>query len=414
MIGKDEAGEKIKDLVTQNGSSSSQLITSPKRPSIIKTRYVGQNQQLLRVDDEPDGCIDKEWQEKVFDKVVKELPKNDVMILSDYGKGFLPHELIRKLIALAHKNKVPVIVDPKSKDFSLYKNATLVTPNRKELQAASNGASVKTDKDIEITAKQVLKYSGIQNLMVTRSEDGISVIPAKGKAVHYPTKVAEVYDVSGAGDTVVAVAAASIAAGGTYAQAAFLANKAGSIVVSKIGTATVSSEELSLGLDEERSGATHVDAAAVKIKQWQDAGLKVGFTNGCFDILHHGHVSYLAEAAKLCDKLVLGLNHDKSVKILKGSTRPINDEAARASVMSALSSIDMVVYFGATKKGEDNTPTNILSVLKPDILFKGGDYKITDLPEAKVVLANGGEVNIMPLYKGYSTTNIIEKSKKNA
>lgn len=421
-LGQDSAGREIMDCVEDMSSSIDGLFIEEGRPTILKTRYLSQNQQLLRVDREHATPVSKNTQDNILNHVSKVIGKAQVLILSDYGKGTLTPSLIKNLIALAKKNKIPVIVDPKGNDFSIYKGATIVTPNKKELVLATNGAPVQTDKDIEQTSAVLMKQTGIENIIVTRSEDGISVIPKKGKITHFKTKAQEVYDVSGAGDTVVSALAAVISSGGSLEQAAQIANIAAGLVVAKVGTAVIRASEILSVLDKDNNVfvqnriATITDRESAKelIRKWQAQGLKVGFTNGCFDILHYGHVNYLNQAREKCDRLVLGLNHDKSVKILKGEDRPINDEMARATVIGALASVDMVVFFGAEEEGQDNTPSELVGILKPDILMKGGDYTVDQLPEGQVVLSYGGKVEIMPLYEGYSTTNIINKSKDQA
>lgn len=419
VIGDDTAGQKIAHQVGDLGSSPQGLVTDDDRPTVRKTRYLAQNQQLLRVDQERVVDISIKTQNEIYDYAASMIGSMDAVVLSDYGKGVLTADLVKRLIQLAKKNKKPVIVDPKVKDFSLYKGATVVTPNKKELSEATNGMAVDTDQDIEATAQWLMKQSGIDCVIATRSEDGISVISKKEKPIHIPTQALEVYDVSGAGDTVVAVIAAGLAVGASYHDIAALANIAGGLVVAKVGTASIDKEEMIQALDEQEDHAGEyiaplMDASKARdqIQKWQAKGLKVGFTNGCFDIVHYGHVHYLNNARERCDKLVVGLNHDQSVRILKGETRPINDEVARATVIGGLGIVDMVVLFGAIEEGADNTPSEILGVLQPDVLMKGGDYTVDQLPEAKVVLGYGGQVDIMPLYEGYSTTNIIEKSKK--
>jgi len=422
VIGQDSAGREIADRVEDLGSKSNGLIIDDLRPTILKTRYLSQNQQLLRVDREQANAIDPKIEEKIFDYASKNVGKAQLLVLSDYGKGTLTPNLIKKLIGLAKKNKVSVVVDPKGKDFSIYKGANVITPNRNELSNATDGMAVKTDQEIESAAQALLKQSGVENIIATRSEDGISVIPKKGEISHIRTKAREVYDVSGAGDTVVAALAAALSTGASLADAAQLANIAGGLAVAKVGTAIIRDSELIDAIDHSETAisqsriATIADweSAKEEIRKWQAQGLKVGFTNGCFDIVHYGHVNYLNQARDNCDRLVLALNHDKSVKILKGSDRPINDQMARATVIGALASIDLVVFFGADEEGDDNTPCEIVGYLKPDILMKGGDYTVDQLPEGQVALSYGGEVNIMPLYEGYSTTNIIKKSKDQA
>lgn len=421
-IGQDSAGREIMDCIEDMGGSVDGLFIDDSRPTILKTRYLSQNQQLLRVDREQASPVSKNMQEQVFNYASKVIGKAQVLILSDYGKGILTPALLKNLIALAKKHKIPVIVDPKGNDFSIYKGATIVTPNKKELALATNGAPVQSDKDIEQTSAALMKQTGIENIIATRSEDGISVIPKKGKVTHFQTKAQEVYDVSGAGDTVVAALAAVISVGGTLEQAAQIANIAAGLVVAKVGTAVIRASEILAVLDKDSDAllqnriATIADRDSAKelIRKWQAQGLKVGFTNGCFDILHYGHVNYLNQAREKCDRLVLGLNHDNSVKILKGKDRPINDQMARATVIGALASVDLVVFFGAEEEGQDNTPSELVGILKPDILMKGGDYTVDQLPEGQVVLSYGGKVEIMPLYEGYSTTNIIKKGKNQA
>jgi len=422
IIGADIAGQEVMQHVSDCGASVGGMIEDSARPTILKTRYISQNQQLLRVDREEIFALDDAIEKQIISNAEKLMANANILILSDYGKGVLTPTVIKALIKLANKNKIPVVVDPKGNDFSIYKGASIITPNRNELRDATNGlnisGAVKTDADIESTAQALIKQSGVETVIVTRSEDGISVVNKKDKPVHIPTKVREVYDVSGAGDTVVATVAAMMASGANPVEAAEIANIAGGLAVAKLGTAIISQTEIQAAL-EKGEDTTSQDiaplmdwnAAKDQIEKWQAQGLKVGFTNGCFDIVHYGHVNYLARAKKKCDRLIMGLNHDQSVRILKGPERPINDEVARASVIGALASIDMVVLFGANQESEDNTPCGVLDAIRPDVIMKGGDYTIDQLPEAQVVLAYGGEVEIMPLYDGYSTTNIINKSK---
>jgi D-beta-D-heptose 7-phosphate kinase/D-beta-D-heptose 1-phosphate adenosyltransferase len=420
VVGLDSAGRKVNDKIEDAGGNVSGIIVDDERPTILKTRYLSQGQQLLRVDHEKTDMLAQHQQEEILKRATDMIGKVQVLILSDYGKGVLAPYLIKDLIKLAKKHKVPVIVDPKQKDFSVYKGATIITPNKKELSEAAGHVPVKTDDDVEVAASHVIRTAGIETVIATRSGDGISVVSKRAEMLHLKTRAQEVYDVSGAGDTVVAVIAAALAGGGSEHDAAHLANIAGGLVVAKVGTAVIRSDEILAALAKKDGTQDRIapvmewDAAKEQVQKWQKQGLKVGFTNGCFDIVHYGHVNYLDRARDKCDRLVMGLNHDKSVKILKGPERPINDEKARASVIGAMSSVDLVVYFGAEKEGEDNTPVEVVSYLKPDIFMKGGDYTIDQLPEGKAVLSYGGEVEIMPLYEGYSTTNIIEKSKTEA
>ncbi len=410
LTGKDESGETLNALLKKQGVETSGLVTDKDRQTIQKTRFVATGQQILRLDEEKTGDAGPAIEKDIIKQIEKAAKKADLIILSDYAKGVLT----KNVIAAAMQTGKTVLVDPKSKDLSKYKGAFAITPNRKELAEAS-GMTCKTDEEIANAAQKIMGGQDFSALFVTRSEDGLSIFENGKAPVHLPAEARSVYDVSGAGDTVLATLAAAIGAGATLPEAGALANAAAGIAVSRQGVSAVSAVDLRAvilsGMPAGSTIAPRLDdkQAAQMIQNWQEAGLKVGFTNGCFDILHHGHVSYLDRARARCDRLVLGLNHDASVKILKGPTRPVNNQDARASVIGALGSIDLVVFFGAQEDGQDNTPCEILNVLRPDIIFKGGDYTEDQLPEAKVVRAYGGEVDIMPLYEGYSTTGTIQK-----
>ena len=422
VIGQDEAGNDVSRMVQALGVETDGLIRDEARPTIQKTRYIANGQQMMRLDQEDVTPVNDEVGRALLKQAEQGIKSCDIMVLSDYGKGVLGNGFITALIKLAKKHKVAVIVDPKGNDFTRYQGADFITPNRAELSTATGGMTVTTDQEVEQAAKYLVKNCKIENVVATRSEDGMSFIPRTGKPVHLKTTAQEVYDVSGAGDTVVAVLAAALAAGSQPVEAMHLANVAGGLVVAKVGTATISAKELAEELTHGKRGTSATltmiapvmknwEAAKAQVETWQAQGKKVGFTNGCFDIVHYGHVNYLAQARGRCDCLILALNHDQSVRLLKGPTRPVNDQMARATVMAALSSVDMVVFFGAEKEGDDNTPCEIVGYLQPDILMKGGDYTVDQLPEGQVVLSYGGTVDIMPLYDGYSTTNIIQKSK---
>ena len=414
LIGNDAHGQTVRDLL---GSAAAGLIATDSRPTAIKTRYVAGHQQLLRVDEEISGDLDADLTAEIIKRAESLIPSADAVILSDYGKGVLSAAVIKAAIQAAQNAGIPVLVDPKKKDYSLYKGADIVTPNKKELSEATDGMAVNSDDEIIAASKALLSASGIKNVVATRSEKGMSLTLQDGDTVHYGATAQEVFDVSGAGDTVIATLAGALAAGADLEAAVALANEAGGVAVSYAGTTAVKAAALKdvLNKGAQTSFTANVrnwDDAAAQIKDWQSQGLKVGFTNGCFDIVHFGHVNYLAQARARCDKLVLGLNHDASVRILKGPERPLHDQDSRAAVIGALASIDMVVFFGAEQDGEDNTPSAALDAIRPDVIFKGGDYTIDQLPEAQVVLAYGGEVDIMPLYEGHSTTNTINKMKQ--
>lgn len=412
VVGDDDAGKELLSL-------SEDLIVSSDRPTTVKTRFVSAGGQLLRADAESREDINDHTMEKLLAKAEALMPETNVVILSDYNKGVLTAALIQGVIEKARQYNVPVLVDPKKQDYSLYKGAAVITPNRKELAEVTG---MKTSGDEEVTAAaNKLMQTGFDSIVVTRSEDGMSVFVKGQEPVHLGNEADQVTDVSGAGDTAIAGLAAGLATGLDLVAAAQLANKAGGLVVAKSGTASIDHEELKGALDgikiEAKKDTVREalicdwDDAAAEIKKWQAQGLQVGFTNGCFDILHYGHVNYLNRARDKCDRLIVALNHDASVKILKGPDRPLHDQDSRAVVLGALGAVDMVVLFGAEEEGQDNTPCALIEKIRPDIYFKGGDYTIDQLPEAKVMASFGGRTEIMSLYEGHSTTSTIAKMK---
>jgi D-beta-D-heptose 7-phosphate kinase/D-beta-D-heptose 1-phosphate adenosyltransferase len=322
-----------------------------------------------------------------------------------------------------------VLVDPKGSDYAVYRGATVVTPNRKELAEATNGMDTSTDAAIVAACECLMKQAGIEHVVATRSQDGMSVVSKNEKPLHLRTEALEVFDVSGAGDTVIAAIAAALAAGAPLHAAAAIANSAGGIVVAKVGTAAIRRGELhevlvhrdlALQTGEQAQPAildrarearvVRMDEAQDIVRRWQARGLKVGLTNGCFDIVHPGHVGYLNRARDKCDRLVVGLNSDASVRRLKGPARPVNDEVSRGMVMAALGSVDLVVLFGDDPADEDKA-SRLVQHLRPDIYFKGADYREEDIPEAKIARAYGGDVCLVPLHEGHSTTATIERMK---
>jgi len=435
LVGDDEAGKTVARLINDLGFDAGGLIIDPDRPTIEKTRYLAGHQQLLRTDFERIENINSAQEAGLMTAFDVALKGVGAVIISDYGKGLLTKSVLRQMIGAARDKDIPVIVDPKGFDYSIYKGASAVTPNKKELSEATSGMAVNNDENVIAAARHLITTAGVDAVVATRSQDGMSIIESGSNDVlHLRSADIEVFDVSGAGDTVIATIAASIAAGSSLNEAAALANMAGSIVVSKVGTAPIRAAELIEAINSDDDGLMPYtikqgqggekqssearrrmgsicawDEAAEQIKRWKARGLKVGFTNGCFDILHFGHVSYLNQARDKCDRLVIGLNHDKSVKILKGETRPVHDEDARATVLAALGCVDMVTLFGATTADEPNTANALLTQLQPDIYFKGGDYSVEDIPETPAVRAYGGEVCVMDVFEGHSTTGSIEK-----
>lgn len=418
VIGDDADGKTLRQKIQDLGCDPAGLFVDPARPTIVKTRYLAGHQQLLRTDYESGAPVAQKTAAAFLQAAQRLLKTVRVLLISDYGKGLLTRDMTAALIKMAKEAGVIVAADPKGKDFSLYAGADVITPNRKELSGGSGGMATETDAEIIAAAHKIMTSCKIGAVVATRSRDGMSVIQKDKQPLHLPGADIEVFDVSGAGDTVIAVVAVSLAAGADLESAAGLANIAGSIVVQKVGTAPVRLNEVRAALEEDGGPFAYADKKAPlatteeameQVKRWRARGRKIGFTNGCFDILHAGHVSYLNAARWQCDRLVVGLNRDSSVRILKGSDRPVHDERSRAAVLAALACVDMVVLFGAEKDGQDNTASDLIKSLRPDTYFKGGDYRESEIPEAPAVRAAGGIIKLMPNFEGHSTTQSIKK-----
>ncbi len=408
VVGDDPAGVEVQRLVAESAGGRGHLLLDRGRHSTIKERYIAASQQLLRVDRETAPGISPALAEAVVSAAETLLPDVSVLVLSDYGKGLLGEATLQALIAAAARAGVPVVVDPKGRDFTRYRGASLITPNRRELAEAS-GQPTEGDAAVEAAARDVIARADLGAVLATRSEQGMTLVTAAG-AVHLPAEAREVFDVSGAGDTVVATVAAALAAGLPLATAARLANAAAGIVVGKVGTAVASPSEIlhALHARELLSTESKVLAQEALIDQaarWRAAGLKVGFTNGCFDLLHPGHVALLGQAKAACDRLVVGLNSDASVKRLKGENRPVQSESARATVLASLSTVDAVTLFA------EDTPLELIRALRPEVLVKGADYSVEQVVGADLVQGWGGRVVLATLVPGQSTTRTIERLK---
>ncbi|MFD2234583.1 D-glycero-beta-D-manno-heptose-7-phosphate kinase [Phaeospirillum tilakii] len=408
-VGDDPAGAEIGRLVAAHAGIDAGLVVEAGRQTTIKTRFFASNQQLLRGDRESRGAVGAATGAALLDAAAARLGRAGVMVLSDYGKGVLTAEAVAALIARAAAAGTPVVVDPKGNDYSVYRGATVVTPNRKELHEAT-GLAVDSDDEVVAAARRLIETCGIHTVLVTRSQDGMTLVEGGGAVHHLPAEAREVFDVSGAGDTVVATLAAALASGAGLPEAARLANVAAGIVVAKVGTAVAYADELVSALhhDDLTAGDTKIVPPAVaadRVARWRAKGLKVGFTNGCFDLLHPGHVAILTQARAACDRLVVGLNSDASVQRLKGPTRPVQSEAARATVLSSLAPVDLVVIFG------EDTPLALIETLRPDVLVKGADYTVATVVGAEQVLGWGGRVVLADLIEGQSTTNTIRRMK---
>jgi len=369
--------------------------------TITKLRVLSRHQQLIRLDfEESFGSFEGAPLLPSFKNEVKDA---QVVILSDYGKGSLSQ--VQELIAAARAAGKPVLVDPKGRDFGKYKGATLITPNLAELEAVVGECP--DEASIVRKGEKLRDELGLKALLVTRSEHGMTLLETGKQPLHLPTQALEVSDVTGAGDTVIAVLAAGLGAGLDYAHAAALSNLAAGIVVGKLGAASVTSTELRLAAHS-RSGSGVMSETTVTdaVSHARSQGERIVMTNGVFDILHVGHVSYLEEARKLGDRLVVAVNDDASVKRLKGPSRPVNNVDDRMKLLSALSCVDWVVPFS------EDTPERLICKLLPDVLVKGGDYNAEDVAGYKCVTQNGGEVKIIPLVDGVSTTNTIKAIKQ--
>lgn len=379
------------------------FVAIPTHPTITKLRVLSRNQQLIRLDFE-EGFENVDVA-PVLERIEQALPHIGALVLSDYAKGALTH--VEKMIALANKANVPVLIDPKGNNFERYRGATLLTPNMSEFEAIVGPC--KNNQDVEEKGMKLLQSLELKALLITRSEQGMSLIRRDEAPLHLPTQAQEVFDVTGAGDTVIGVLAASIASGRPLHEACALANAAAGVVVGKLGTSTVSPIELEnaiRGRADTGFGVMTESELKQAVENARLRGERVVMTNGCFDILHAGHVSYLANARKLGDRLIVAVNSDASTRRLKGETRPVNPLEQRMTVLGALGAVDWVVAF------EEDTPQRLIAEVLPDILVKGGDYRPEEIAGSAEVWAAGGEVKVLNFEDGISTTNIIKNIMK--
>ncbi len=410
VIGADENQAPLEKLLDEAGIDHSGLVKSPRRRTITKLRVLGGQQQMLRLDFEETGDLNEEetaalrsWFEGLLQKGL------DGVVISDYAKGLCSDEFTAWVIARARTMGIPVLVDPKGPNWQKYAGCSFITPNVKEMGEAAGASLTNEDEPVVAAARQAQARFAIENVVVTRSEKGMTLVNRR-EVIHAPATAVEVFDVSGAGDTVAATLLAAIAGKLALEEAVYLANRASGLVVAKVGTYPVHREELLADILNEarRSGRGYRplnrEEAASLVRTWKEAGETVVFTNGCFDLLHSGHVTYLEKAKTLGKHLIVGLNSDASVRRLKGPTRPLVPDLARARVLSALACVDAVVIF------EEGTPLDLIKLLRPDILVKGGDYS----PEEVVGREWAGRVEIVAFEEGYSTSNIVAKIAKMA
>ncbi|HHF7273993.1 TPA: bifunctional D-glycero-beta-D-manno-heptose-7-phosphate kinase/D-glycero-beta-D-manno-heptose 1-phosphate adenylyltransferase HldE [Haemophilus influenzae] len=401
LIGQDETGSALSHLLEKQKIDCN-FVALETHPTITKLRILSRHQQLLRLDFEEDfnnvDCKD------LLAKLESAVKNYGALILSDYGKGTLKD--VQKMIQIARKANVPVLIDPKGTDFERYRGATLLTPNMSEFEAVVG----KCNTEEEIIEKGLKLISDIEltALLVTRSEKGMTLLRPNQEPYHLPTVAKEVFDVTGAGDTVISVLATALADGRSFEESCYLANVAAGIVVGKLGASTVSTVELENAIHARpETGFGIMSEAELKdaVAQAKARGEKIVMTNGCFDILHPGHISYLENARKLGDRLIVAVNSDDSVKRLKGESRPINNLENRMAVLAGLASVDWLVPF------TEDTPQRLIGEILPDLLVKGGDYKPEEIAGSKEVWANGGDVKVLNFENGCSTTNVIEKIK---
>ena len=403
VAGEDAAGQELRDLI----AAEDRVVDFVSRPSgattIVKTRFVAGGQQLLRLDEEEAG-VEIEDSDAFAD--------TSVILLSDYAKGVVSDGLIAAALGAARRTGAPVIVDPKGRDFARYGAVDVVKPNASEL-AGATGLPVETDAEVEAALTALLEQTTAKAVVVTRAGKGMSLMRRGEPVRHFPGRAREVFDVSGAGDTVLASLGLALGAGASLETAVQFAILASGVVVGKAGTAVVTpaeliEAELSQHAVAAQAKVTPLDELAAEVEAWRRQGLKVGFTNGCFDILHRGHVAYLAQARSWCDRLVVALNTDASVRRLKGEGRPVNDLDSRAVVIGGLASVDRVTSF------DDPTPITLIERLRPDVLVKGSDYTREGVVGGDLVESWGGVVRLADFKDGFSTTRTIEKMSGSA
>ncbi len=409
VIGGDENGAILRHAFAGKGADVTGVFEDPLRMTSKKTRVLAANQQIVRIDRETREDISTGLEERILDFVANGKNHWDIILVSDYGKGLLTSRVLAGVIGSAKQRGIPVVVDPKGANYAKYRGATLITPNRREAEVASR-VSIKDADSLHRAAECLLAEGAYDALLITRSSEGMSLFFPGGADVHIPTVAREVYDVTGAGDTVVATLGVGLACGLSFELAARLANVAAGIAVGKVGTSTVSPEEIIGSIRHEHQDSDikikNLDVLATCIEEEKKKGKRIAFTNGCFDLLHVGHVKYLQKAGTYGDLLVLGLNSDASVRRLKGDKRPLIGEGERAHILAALDCIDYVVIF------DEDTPLRLLETLRPHVLVKGGDYTPEQVVGKDLVESYGGRIELVEFVDGRSTSNIIEKILK--
>jgi len=412
LVGEDEVGKTLKAELARESLIESVLVCDPGRPTTRKVRFVSEHfsTHMLRADWELAQPASAGVEQQLIDAILPLLPRSDIVLLSDYAKGVLTARVIRNVIDAARKLGKRVIVDPKSANLAIYRGATLIKPNRKEFAEATRSRA-DSENSIAEAARDVIQLADCEAVLVTQGERGMTLVSRNGATLHVPGLPVKVRDVSGAGDTVAAALALALAAGADWETALRVANAAAAVAVSKKGAAVVTSSELRRRIlphaflaAEEKITAAGGDLDA-HLLEWRKQGLRIGFTNGCFDILHPGHVKVLTAARAACDRLIVGLNSDASVKRLKGEGRPVQDERARAEVLAALEAVDLVAIF------EEDTPLRLITQIRPSVLVKGGDYTREKVVGHEIVEAGGGEVLLVDVLPGFSTTSLVKRAR---
>ena len=414
LIGEDAAGATLKSELSKDAAIEAHLVIDSSRPTTRKVRFVSEHYatHMLRADWEVAQAASPQTEAKLIAAIKEALPRANIVLLSDYAKGVLTQRVIRETIDTARQMGKRVIVDPKNLNFAVYHGASILTPNRKEFTEATRSRAA-TPEDIGVAARDAIAAAGCEAMLVTQSENGMTLVAKTGDVLHVPAYPVKVRDVSGAGDTVAAALALALASGAAEEDAVRAASAAAAVAVGKRGTASVTQAELrkkilphaSLTM-EEKIVSDWSDIGA-RLEDWRREGLRVGFTNGCFDILHPGHVRVLTQARATCDRLVVGLNSDASVRRLKGESRPVQTELARAEVLAALEAVDLVVIF------EEDTPLELIEQVKPSVLVKGGDYTREQVVGHEFVTALGGEVVLIDILPGHSTTSLVNRARTN-
>jgi D-beta-D-heptose 7-phosphate kinase/D-beta-D-heptose 1-phosphate adenosyltransferase len=409
VVGEDAKGDKLRQHLAERGIKTEYVITDPSRPTTSKLRVMAHAQQILRIDQESREALSQRLQETLAKHINACIPWVDGIICSDYGKGVLTSAILAGAQLSAYSNAKLIIADPKGSDYSRYRHFDVVTPNQKELEGASQ-MQTRTDSQIGAAGAKILKATEVGALLVTRGKDGMMLLRREGSPVVIPATAREVYDVTGAGDTVISVFGMALFKSVDIELAARLANFAAGIKVGKLGAAPVTRDEIVTQLEAGAPLATSKilslhDLVSV-VSRARGQGKQIVFTNGCFDLLHMGHVNLLQQARGLGDFLIVGLNDDASVNALKGQGRPLIGQNERAHVLAALDAVDFVTFFS------EKTPDSLIEAIRPDVLVKGSDYKVPDVVGRSFVEGYGGRVELIPITQGYSTTALVRRIER--